>query len=66
MIRRPASPTSNGCAGNHEDFLKQGENDRVGTYESAHGTNRTNRTGLTMSVLEGKADFPVASPDFSV
>jgi hypothetical protein len=33
---------------------------------SAIGTNRTNRTGLTMSVLEGKADFPVASPDFSV
>ena len=26
---------------------------------SAVGTNRTNRTGLTMSVLEGKADFPV-------
>jgi hypothetical protein len=30
------------------------------------GTNRTNRAGLTMSVLEGKADFPVAHPDFSV
>jgi hypothetical protein len=29
------------------------------------GTNRTNRAGLTMSVLEGKADFPVAHPDFS-
>jgi len=30
------------------------------------GTKRTNGTGLTMSVLEGKADFPVAHPDFSV
>jgi hypothetical protein len=27
---------------------------------------RTLQAGLTMSVLEGKADFPVASPDFSV
>jgi hypothetical protein len=36
-----ASPTSNGCAGCLEDFLKQGENDRVGTYESVHGTFRT-------------------------
>ena len=32
----------------------------------AIGTKRTNRAGLTMSVLEGKADFPVAHPDFSV
>ena len=35
-------------------------------HESVAGTNRTNRAGLTMSVLEGKADFPVAHPDFSV
>jgi hypothetical protein len=28
------------------------------------GTNRTWQAGLTMSVLEGKADFPVARPDF--
>jgi hypothetical protein len=33
---------------------------------SPFGTKRTNGTGLTMSVLEGKADFPVAHPDFSV
>jgi hypothetical protein len=33
---------------------------------SESGTNRTNRAGLMMSVLEGKADFPVAHPDFSV
>jgi hypothetical protein len=30
------------------------------------GTKRTNGNGLTMSVLEGKADFPVTHPDFSV
>jgi hypothetical protein len=30
------------------------------------GTKRTSGTGLTMSVLEGKADLPVARPDFSV
>jgi hypothetical protein len=32
---------------------------------SGIGTNRTSRAGLTMSVLEGKADLPVARPDFS-
>jgi hypothetical protein len=35
-------------------------------HESVVGTKRTNVTGLTMSVLEGKADFPVTHPDFSV
>jgi hypothetical protein len=30
------------------------------------GTKRTSGTGLTMSVLEGKADLPVARPDFSL
>src|SRR5829696_9556903 len=29
-------------------------------------TFRTSRTWRTMSVIEGKADFPVARPDFSV
>ena len=29
---------------------------------SAFGTKRTNGTGLTMSVLEGKADFPGGPP----
>lgn len=31
---------------------------------SAVGTSRTWPLGLTMSVLEGKANFPVARPDF--
>jgi len=35
-------------------------------HESPCGTERTSGTGLTMSVLEGKADLPVARPDFSV
>jgi hypothetical protein len=34
--------------------------------ESVHGTKRTSGTGLTMSVLEGKADLPVAYPNFSL
>ena len=29
---------------------QQGENDRVGTHQSVHGTKRTSRFGLTMSV----------------
>jgi hypothetical protein len=33
---------------------------------SAVGTKRTCRAGLPMSVLEAKADFPIARPDFSV
>jgi hypothetical protein len=33
---------------------------------TACGTKRTSGTGLTMSVLEGKADLPVAYPDFSL
>jgi len=33
---------------------------------SAVGTFRTWQAVLTMSVLEGKADFPVARRDFSV
>jgi len=33
---------------------------------AANGMKRTNGTGLTMSVLEGKPDFPLALPDFSV
>jgi hypothetical protein len=33
---------------------------------TANGTKRTNGTGLTMSVPEGKADLPVARPDFSL
>ena len=33
-------------------------------HESGCGTNQTNGTGLSMSVLEGKV--PVANPDFSV
>jgi hypothetical protein len=38
----------------------------MNTATSEFGTKRTSGTGLTMSVLEGKADFPVAHPDFSV
>jgi hypothetical protein len=30
------------------------------------GTKRTSGTGLTMSVPEGKADLPIAYPDFSL
>ena len=37
-----------------------------GHMRSGSGTFRTWKNGLTMSVLEGKADFPVAHPDFSV
>jgi hypothetical protein len=33
---------------------------------SAVGTKPTSGTGLTMSVPEGKADVPVARPDFSL
>jgi hypothetical protein len=33
---------------------------------TAIGTFRTYGAGLTMSVIEGKADLPVARPDFSV
>jgi hypothetical protein len=33
---------------------------------SGFGTFRTCGAGLTMSVIEGKADLPVARPDFSV
>jgi hypothetical protein len=33
---------------------------------SEFSAKRTNGNGLTMSVLEGKADFPVTHPDFSV
>ena len=33
---------------------------------SAIGTFRTCRSGLTMSVLKGKADLPIAYPDFSL
>jgi hypothetical protein len=35
-------------------------------HESASGTFRTRQARLTMSAFEGKADFPVARPDFSV
>jgi hypothetical protein len=52
MIRRRPADLER-CAGCLEDFLKQGANDRVGTYESVHGTNRTNRAGPAMSVYRG-------------
>ena len=35
-------------------------------HESGIGTKRTSGTGLTTSVLEGKADLPVAYPNFSL
>ena len=47
-------------------MVVQRDDEKVGCFSAAQneaiGTNRTNRAGLTMSVLEGKADFPVAHP----
>jgi hypothetical protein len=35
-------------------------------FVSASGTFETCRWPLTKSVIEGKADFPIARPDFAV
>ena len=50
----------------HRPMLQNVKKALANSEPSTHGTFRTSQAGLTMSVLEGKADFPGASPDFSV
>jgi hypothetical protein len=42
----------------HRPMLQNVKKALANSEPSTHGTNRTNGTSLTMSVSEGKADFP--------
>jgi hypothetical protein len=50
----------------HRPMLQNVKKALANSEPSTHGTFETCRWPLTKSAVEGKADFPVARPDFSV